>query len=78
MDVYILIASYTPSQSLRERLVIRLDKLAQRKDEVGKPSRVFKVQLTPKMIFGMCNIWAILRRNGIYLYAKKSHLDQLS
>ena len=78
MDVYILIASYTLSQSLLKRLVIRLDKLAQRKDEVGKPSRVFKVQLTTNMIFDMYNIWVILRRNGIHLYSKILHLDQLS
>jgi hypothetical protein len=29
------------------------------------------------MIFGMCNICVIQRRNVIYLYNKKSHLDQL-
>jgi hypothetical protein len=28
------------------------------------------------MIFGMCNIW-VIRRNVIYLYNKKSRLDQL-
>jgi hypothetical protein len=38
----------------------------------------FKVPLTPNMIFFcMCNIWVILRRNAIYLYSKKFHLDQL-
>ena len=36
-----------------------------------------KVRLTPNMIFGMCNIWVIRRRNVIYLYDKKSHVDQL-
>ena len=35
-----------------------------------------KVRLTPNMIFGMCNIWVIRRRNVIYLYSKKPHLDQ--
>jgi hypothetical protein len=25
----------------------------------------------------MCNIWVIRRRNVMYLYSKKSHLDQL-
>jgi hypothetical protein len=35
------------------------------------------MRLTPNMIFGMCNIWVIRRRNVIYLYNKKSHLDQL-
>ena len=29
------------------------------------------------MNFGMCNIWVIRRRNVIYLYSKKPHLDQL-
>ena len=29
------------------------------------------------MIFCMGNIWVILRRNVIYLYSKKPHLDQL-
>ncbi len=29
-----------------------------------------KVQLTPNMIFGMCNIWVILRRNVIYLFSR--------
>jgi hypothetical protein len=37
----------------------------------------FKVRLTPNIIFCMCNIWVILRRNAIYLYSKKFHLDQL-
>jgi hypothetical protein len=36
-----------------------------------------KVQLTPNIIVGMCNIWVILRWNVIYLYSKKPHLDQL-
>jgi hypothetical protein len=36
-----------------------------------------KVGLTTNMIFGMCNIWVIRRRNVIYPYNKKSHLDQL-
>jgi hypothetical protein len=35
------------------------------------------VRLTPNIIFGMCNIWVILRRNVMYLYSKKTHLDQL-
>jgi hypothetical protein len=35
------------------------------------------VRLTPNMNFGMCNTWVILRRNVIYLYSKKPHLDQL-
>ena len=30
----------------------------------------FKVRLTLNIIFGMCNIWVILRRNVIYLYSK--------
>ena len=29
------------------------------------------------VIFGMCNIGVILRRNEIYLYSKKPNLDQL-
>ena len=29
------------------------------------------------MIFGMCNIWVILRRNVIYFYSKNPHLGQL-
>jgi hypothetical protein len=36
-----------------------------------------KVWLTTNMIFGTRNIWVIRRRNVIYLYNKKSHLDQL-
>jgi hypothetical protein len=35
------------------------------------------VRLTPNIIFGMCNILVILRRNVMYLYSKKPHLDQL-
>jgi hypothetical protein len=35
------------------------------------------VWLTLNIIFCMCNIWVILRRNVIYLYNKKPHLDQL-
>jgi ABC-type sulfate transport system permease subunit len=38
---------------------------------------VLKLRLTTNMIFGMCNIWVIRRRNFIYLYSKKSYLDQL-
>jgi hypothetical protein len=38
---------------------------------------LFKGWLTPNMIFSMCNIWVILRRNVMYLYSKKPHLDQL-
>ena len=37
----------------------------------------FKVRLTPNTIFGMGNILVILRRNVIYRYSKKPHLDQL-
>ena len=38
----------------------------------------FKVRLIPNMIFVICNIWVILRRNVIYLYSKNPDLDQLS
>jgi hypothetical protein len=31
---------------------------------------LFKVRLTPSIIFGMGNIWVILRRNVMYLYNK--------
>jgi hypothetical protein len=34
------------------------------------------LRLTTNMIFGMCNIWVIRRKNVLYLYNKKSHLDQ--
>jgi nucleobase transporter 1/2 len=42
-----------------------------------KLENLLKVRQTTNMIFGMCNIWVIRRRNVIYLYNKKSHLDQL-
>jgi hypothetical protein len=38
---------------------------------------MLQVWLTPNIIFGMCNIWLILRRNVMYLYNKKPRLDQL-
>ncbi len=38
----------------------------------------FKVRLIPNMIFVICNIWVILRRNVIYLHSKNPDLDQLS
>ena len=37
-----------------------------------RSSKTFKVRLTPNMIFGLCNIWVILRRNVIYLNSKKT------
>jgi hypothetical protein len=37
----------------------------------------FKVLLTSNMIFGLRNIWIVLRRNVIYLYSKKARLDWL-
>ena len=36
------------------------------------------MDIEQNMVFGMCNIWAILRRNVICFYSKKPHLDQLS
>ena len=42
-----------------------------------KTVREIKVRLTTDIIFGMCNIWVIRRRNVTYFYNKKSHLDQL-
>jgi hypothetical protein len=38
---------------------------------------LLKVRLTPNIIFGMGNTWVILRRNVMYVYSKKPHLDQL-
>jgi hypothetical protein len=38
---------------------------------------ILKVRLTLNIIFGMCNSWMILRRNVIYLYSKKVHLNRL-
>jgi hypothetical protein len=32
---------------------------------------------TENMIFGVCNIWFILRRNVMHVYSKKPDLDQL-
>ena len=39
--------------------------------------RQFKVVVTPWTHFCLCNIWVISRRNAIYLYNKKPHLDRL-
>jgi hypothetical protein len=33
--------------------------------------------LSPNLVVGVCNIWVNRRRNVIYLYNKKFHLDQL-
>ena len=41
------------------------------------PTCVQEHMIKVSVIFGMCNIWVILRRNVIYLCSKKPHLDQL-
>ena len=52
-----------------------MEKVANNGRKVKAIALLFK--LTPNIIFGMCNIWVILRRNVMYLYSKNLILINL-
>jgi hypothetical protein len=71
-----LIAEQRSHASL-SRVTQRRQGISKQKEDFNIIIKMIKVRLTRNMIFGLCNIWVIRRRNVIYLYNKKSHLDQL-